>query len=101
MAPLGRGEPRLLSRGPPMAQGFHAPVPPALEPLENGPGCDAEGFGNAALAPALLVQRPGLEPAAFPPVDRFLRKVRLHSGVLPAFRSVYISTHASLVGQLQ
>jgi hypothetical protein len=54
-----------------MAQGVGAPLAGALHPLTDGAFADAEGFGDLALGPALLLEAPGLEPSGFFPVGRY------------------------------
>ena len=50
------------------AQGLHAASTGTFEPLANGTLGDAEGFGNLALLPALMMEFPGTETTAFAPI---------------------------------
>jgi hypothetical protein len=66
---LGR-EPARGPGGWTVAQGVRARLASALHPLTDGAFADAEGFGDLALGPALLLEAPGLEPSGFFPVGR-------------------------------
>jgi hypothetical protein len=56
---LGRQPPR-GSRGRTMAQSLRAALAGACHPLADGPFADAQGVGNLALRPALVLEVPGL-----------------------------------------
>jgi hypothetical protein len=51
-----------------VAQTGYSSFSGALQPLANRPLGDAQGLGDLLLLPALLVQFPGSQAAAFPPV---------------------------------
>ncbi len=51
-----------------MAKRFRASVAGACHPLTDGAFADAEGLGDLALGPALLLEAPGSEPSGFSPV---------------------------------
>ena len=55
-----------------MAKRLCSSVASAFHPLTDGSFADAEGFGDLALGPALLFERPGLEPSGFSPVAGWL-----------------------------
>ena len=65
---LGGGEARLATRGRLVAQGEGASGAGAGEPLADRPLRDAQGGGDVALLPALLVQFPGAEAPPFAPI---------------------------------
>jgi hypothetical protein len=62
------GQPGRGTRRWPMAKRFRSSVAGMFHPLTDGSFADAEGLGNLALGPALLLEVPGLEPSGFSPV---------------------------------
>jgi hypothetical protein len=47
-------------------------VPSAFHPLTDRPFADAEGLGDLALGPALLLETPRLQPSRLFPVARYM-----------------------------
>lgn len=90
------GEARLRAGRRLIAQGRR---PPALggprEPLADGPLSDAQGAGDGALFPALLMQDPGALAAAFAPTARWGSIGRFHAAILPYFHPI-LEAHAQL-----
>jgi hypothetical protein len=70
MRQLVGGQPPGCARGRPMAQGLRAAFACAPHPLADGGFADAQGLGNLALRPALLLVLPGWETPCFLPVAR-------------------------------
>ena len=64
------GQPGRGTRWRPMAKRFRSSVAGACHPLTDGSFADAEGLGDLALGPALLLKAPGLQPSGFFPIVR-------------------------------
>ena len=70
LGPLRRRQFRLGAGSWPAPQRLDAALPHAAQPLADGAFAHPQRGGDLALAPALLFEFPGPQPAAFAPVPR-------------------------------
>ncbi len=68
--PLLGGQLRRRAGGEAATQGLGAPALGPAHPLADRAGGHAERFGDGLLRPALALEGPGAQPAAFAPVGR-------------------------------
>jgi hypothetical protein len=89
LALLGHSQRRLTARSRVAPQRLCATaLASALDPLADRALGHAEGLSDAGLGPALLVQFPGPQPAAFAPVERWCCMCDCHASMLPHKPSV-------------